>query len=197
MAGRPPRRAGRARAWAPRAGGDRRGGEPRCAAGAARREAGPPDPNTTSAGARSAGAVRRALLPRYEGRALAAPLHVRAGRDRRRARPTGVPDRRASGQRDLRRRRAPRRVRPGCRRSGGGRRQPRLADTAGLLPALPGPPKRPRERPELGTGDRRARARGLAPARSSERSARQLLTRTSPVSGSERHSGSRPRPHGS
>ena len=45
------------------------------------------------------------------------------------------------------------------------RRQPRLADTAGLLPALPGPPKRPRERPELGTGDRRARARGLAPAR--------------------------------
>ena len=137
-----PRRAGRARARAAtswRAIDD--GGEPRRAArSAARAGAGTPDANAPPAGARRAGALRRAVLPRHAGRALAAPLGVGARGDRRRARPAGVPDRRAPGRRDLRRLGPARRLRPGRRRAGRGRRPPCLADAADLLPALPDPP---------------------------------------------------------
>ena len=117
------------------------GGEPGCAAGAARGRQGPPDANTPRPGTRSAGAVRRAVLPRL--RAVEHWQHLSAPA---RAATVDVLDQQASriaGHRadvicDVAG--PPRRVRPGRRRSGGGRRPPRLADTAGLLPALSDPP---------------------------------------------------------
>ena len=185
VAGRAPRGAGRARARPPRAGGDRerRRAPSRCSAP-------PREPGRRRTRTRLLQAL--AVLALFAGlffldtraRALAAPLRVGARRDRRRARPAGLPDRRASGRRDLRRLGPTRRLRPGRRRAGGGRRPPCVADAADLLPALPDPPQRARQRP--GARDARSPCSRTRPGTCTASRARRSPTAspTSPVSGS-------------
>ena len=172
-----PRRAGRARPGAPRARSHRDAGEPGCAARRAD-EASVREPDA------NAPCSRHSSCWRSSPGCSSSTREVSTGstsRHRRARRPIDVLDRQAARiaghPADVICDVAGRHVglRPGRRRAGRGRRPPCLADAADLLPALSDPPHRARQRPGVGSGDRGARSRSLAPARRVERGARELL----------------------
>ena len=94
----------------------------------------------------------------------------------------GLDDRGEGGARPLRRVGRVRRRRPARRRRGHGRRRPHLPDARALPRPLPPRLRRRGDRQPDRPGARRARARGVAPQRGSQRGRRPSATRSSPAS---------------